>query len=225
MQEGIESGVARMRMAELSRRTGIPVPTIKYYLREGLLQRGERTGPNQAQYDEGHERRLRLVRALVDVGGLSIAATKELLTHVDTPGPDVNQLLGRTMSSVLGPRGQVDQDELEAARTTVAELVARRGWLVDDDYPASENLAEVIAVQRRLGGDRMLAHIDRYADAAELIAGADLDTVEGLPGVDAILEAAVLGTILGDPLIALLRRLAQADESTRRYGADEDRSD
>lgn len=25
-----------MRIAELSHRTGIPVPTIKYYLREGL---------------------------------------------------------------------------------------------------------------------------------------------------------------------------------------------
>lgn len=210
-----------MRMAELSRRTGIPVPTIKYYLREGLLQRGERTGPNQAEYDEGHERRLRLVRALVDVGGLSIAATKELLTHVDTPGPDVNQLLGRTMSSVLAPRTQVDPDELRDARAVVAELVARRGWLVDDDYLARENLVELIAVQRRVGGDRMLAHLDRYADAAELVASADLDTLEGLPGVDAILEAAVLGTILGDRLIALLRRLAQANESTRRHGAGE----
>jgi DNA-binding transcriptional MerR regulator len=213
-----------MRIAELSRRTGIPVPTIKYYLREGLLRRGERTGPNQAEYDEGHERRLRLARALVDVGGLSIAATKELLAHVDTPGPDVNQLLGRTMSSVLAPRTQVDPDELRDARATVDELVARRGWLVDHDYPARDNLAEVIAVLRRFGGDRMLAHVDRYADAAELIASADLDTVEGLPGVDAILEAAVLGTILGDRLIALLRRLAQASESTRRYGAG-DRSD
>ena len=38
-----------MRMAELSRRTGVPVPTIKYYLREGLLPPGERTSPNQAQ--------------------------------------------------------------------------------------------------------------------------------------------------------------------------------
>lgn len=207
-----------MRMAELSRRTGVPVPTIKYYLREGLLPRGERTGPNQAQYDERHERRLRLVRALVDVGGLSIAATKDLLAHVDTPGPDVNQLLGRTMSSVLAPRMDTDSEEWRAARTIVSELAERRGWFVDEEYPVGDNLAEVIALLRSLGGDRMLAHLDRYADAATQIARADLDTVEGFTDVDSILEWAVIGTILGDRLIALLRRLAQANESAHRYG-------
>ncbi|WP_346281659.1 MerR family DNA-binding transcriptional regulator, partial [Pseudonocardia sp.] len=34
-----------MRMAELSARTGVPIPTIKFYLREGLLPPGERTSP------------------------------------------------------------------------------------------------------------------------------------------------------------------------------------
>ena len=29
-------------MSELSERTGVPVPTIKYYLREGLLPEGEK---------------------------------------------------------------------------------------------------------------------------------------------------------------------------------------
>lgn len=29
-----------MRIGELSRRTGVPVPTIKYYVREGLLPPG-----------------------------------------------------------------------------------------------------------------------------------------------------------------------------------------
>ena len=37
-----------MRIAELSQTTGVPVPTIKYYLREGLLPAGELTSPNQA---------------------------------------------------------------------------------------------------------------------------------------------------------------------------------
>ena len=35
-----------MRIAELSQTTGVPVPTIKYYLREGLLPSGELTSPN-----------------------------------------------------------------------------------------------------------------------------------------------------------------------------------
>jgi DNA-binding transcriptional MerR regulator len=54
-----------MRMAELSRASGIPVATIKFYLREQLLPAGERTGPNQSRYGEEHLRRLRLIRGLL----------------------------------------------------------------------------------------------------------------------------------------------------------------
>ena len=41
-----------MRIGELSRATEVPVPTIKYYLREGLLPHGELSSPNQASYGE-----------------------------------------------------------------------------------------------------------------------------------------------------------------------------
>lgn len=41
-----------MRMAELSSSSGVPIPTIHFYLREGLLPPGERTSPNQAHYDD-----------------------------------------------------------------------------------------------------------------------------------------------------------------------------
>ncbi len=41
-----------MRVAELSRRSGVSVASIKYYLREGLLPPGELTSPNQAHYGE-----------------------------------------------------------------------------------------------------------------------------------------------------------------------------
>ena len=51
-----------MRMAELSHQTTVPVPTIKYYQREGLLPAGERTSPNQVRYDERHARRQRRLR-------------------------------------------------------------------------------------------------------------------------------------------------------------------
>jgi len=37
-----------MRIGELSRRSGVPVPSIKYYVREGLLPAGERTRPTRS---------------------------------------------------------------------------------------------------------------------------------------------------------------------------------
>ncbi|MGI8645472.1 MAG: MerR family transcriptional regulator, partial [Nocardioides sp.] len=41
-------------MAELSSRSGVPVPTIKFYLREGILASGEVTSATRAHYSEGH---------------------------------------------------------------------------------------------------------------------------------------------------------------------------
>ena len=72
-----------MRISELSARTGIAVPTIKYYTREGLLPAGREVGYNRTEYDAGHESRLRLVRALLDVGGISIAQAREVIAAME----------------------------------------------------------------------------------------------------------------------------------------------
>src|SRR5699024_1830071 len=69
-------GGERMKISELSAATEVPVGTIKYYLREGLLHPGERTSRTTARYDHGHVERIRLVRALTDAGGLGIAQIK-----------------------------------------------------------------------------------------------------------------------------------------------------
>ena len=41
------SSEATMRISDLSAQTGIPVATIKFYLRENLLQAGVRTRPHR----------------------------------------------------------------------------------------------------------------------------------------------------------------------------------
>ncbi len=60
-----------MRISELAARTGVPLATVKYYLREGLLMPGHATSATQAQYDDSHVRRLGLVRALAAQGSRS----------------------------------------------------------------------------------------------------------------------------------------------------------
>lgn len=47
---GLHNG--KVRMAELSRITGVSVPTIKYYVREGVLAPGEAISKNQALYGQ-----------------------------------------------------------------------------------------------------------------------------------------------------------------------------
>jgi len=68
------SSEVTLRISQLSAQTSVPVATVKFYLREKLLHDGVRTSATQAQYDESHVARIRLIRALMGPGGLSVAA-------------------------------------------------------------------------------------------------------------------------------------------------------
>ncbi|WP_092536417.1 MerR family transcriptional regulator [Amycolatopsis arida] len=70
------------------RPSGVSIPTIKFYLREQLLAPGRLEAPNQAHYDREHLHQLRLIRALIDVGGLSVAATGDVLDGASGPDRD-----------------------------------------------------------------------------------------------------------------------------------------
>ncbi len=206
-----------MRIAELSRRSGTSIPSIKFYLREGLLPAGAATGRNQAEYGDGHLFRLRLIRALIDVGGLSIAAARDVLEAVDSPELPPHFLLGVAHSSLTRPRRRDAEDPLwKAAREEVVALVRRRGWYTDEDCPDFDHAADAVAAFRALGQDDLLDCLETYADAAELVAAREVDTViaRGEPG--RMVEGVVTGTILGEAVLNALRRLAQQDASARR---------
>lgn len=206
-----------MRMAELSRRSRVSIPTIKFYLQQGLLDRGRLTSPNQADYGESHLERLRLVRALVEVGGLSVAATHELIADLDTPGRHLDERLGRVVRAIDGAPGDPD-DTPAPARERVARLVDEHGWSdTSADYPARRRLEQLVATLARLGADDVLASLDRYAGLASEIAAADLDLLARHDREDAVLEHAIVVTVLGDALLGCMRRVAQAAESGRRY--------
>lgn len=211
-----------MRVKELSTRSGVSVPTIKYYLREGLLPHGELSSPNQASYGEEHVRRLRLIRALVDVGGLTITAVRQVLTAADTPDETVPRILYAAQESI-SPEPALPHDELwEEANRSVAEMVERRGWLVKPESRAWQTVVAVLVSARQLDHGVWTGTLDAYADACEGIATADLDYIVGITGMDAMLEAVVVGTALGDTLVTALRRLAHQSESTRRLRAAEE---
>ncbi|MBT2378544.1 MerR family transcriptional regulator [Streptomyces sp. CB00316] len=210
-----------MRIGELSRRSGVPVPTIKFYVRERLLPAGELTSPNQADYGPEHERRLRLIRVLLEVGGLSLAAIGEVLAAADDPGQPVIEVLGRASEGVP-PLGEGEAGpELERAREDVAELLVRRGWQIEEGATAAESLAGVIAALRRVGHGGFADLLEVYADAAESVARADLDYVQRLVSREELAESVVVGTVLGEAMFGALRRLAHEDVSVRRYESRE----
>ncbi|TGB10789.1 MerR family transcriptional regulator [Streptomyces sp. MZ04] len=209
-----------MRIGELSRRTGVPVPTIKYYVREGLLPQGELTSPNQAHYGEAHERRLRLIRALLEVGGLKVAAIAEVLGAVDDPARPLHKVLGAAADR-LGAAGAAEDDaEAEAAQAAVEQLIARRGWQAHESNPAAADLSRALAAMGRVGHGAFTELLDEYADAAELVARADLGYVDRRVAVEDLVESVVIGTVLGEVVFNAMRRLAHVDASARLYGVD-----
>ncbi|MGW1145893.1 MerR family transcriptional regulator [Streptomyces sp. NPDC002454] len=216
-----------MRIGELSRSTGVPVPTIKYYLREGLLPAGELTHRNQATYGESHQHRLRLIRALLDVGGLRVAVIREVLAAVDDSGRSLHSVLGAASDVLIRPtpaqgsaETEPERDEvLTAARARALELIARRGWRVQQTCPGVEALAVALAALDGVGLDGFAVVLDDYAEAAEAVARADLDFVSGRRTLDEVVEGVIVGTVVGEAMFAALRHLAQVDRSARMHGA------
>ncbi|MGA5196984.1 MerR family transcriptional regulator [Streptomyces exfoliatus] len=207
-----------MRIGELSRRAGVSVPTIKFYVREGLLPAGELTSPNQASYGETHVQRLRLIRALLDVGGLSVAAIREVILAIDDSGRPVHKVLG-TVADRLVPRYDREPgDGIAEAREQVGALITARGWRVHPESAAAEALAVALEALEEVGHGAFTEALDTYADAAERVARADLEYVAQNVAREELVESVVVGTVMGDAIFSALRRLAQTDASDRVFG-------
>lgn len=209
-----------MRIKELSTRSGVSVPTIKYYLREGLLPAGELSSPNQADYGVSHLRRLGLIRSLVDVGGLTLATVREVLAAADAPDLTARKVLFTAQESISTQPEIRHGEAWEEAERHLAELLARRGWQVKPGSRAWHAVVAVLVSARELGHDIWTTQLDAYAEACERIAAADLDYIFGIAELDTRLEGVVIGTVLGDTLITALRRLAHQSESKRRLNDD-----
>ncbi|MET8003241.1 MerR family transcriptional regulator [Nonomuraea glycinis] len=204
-------------MADLSAGTGVPVPTIKYYLREGLLSPGRPLGRNQAEHGSAHVKRLKLVRALADYGGLSISAIRELVDHMEDPGTAKTELLSVAQKTVTPHDDERSGEHVRQAERLVADLLARRGWDDAAGHQAARTMVGVLASLLELGLDDILRALDDYADAAETAAGVDLRVLGDVTDRERAVEVVVIGTLLGDTLLAAMRRLAQAHLSVETY--------
>ncbi|MCC9308839.1 MerR family transcriptional regulator [Kitasatospora sp. RB6PN24] len=212
-----------MRLAELSEASQVSIATIKYYLREGLLAPGRRVSATQAEYDESHLRRLRLVRAMIQVGRIPVATVREVLRQID------DESLGRTVR--LGaalwalPRAGDPEPADPHVRTAAAEIdrmLAEVGWSHAAELsrlsPVYRELVAAVASLGRLGYPLDAAELAPYARLMEQTATHDLDRMEQQGGEVAQVEAAVAAAVLFEPVLRCLRRLAQEQEAIRRYG-------
>lgn len=213
-----------MRLSELSQRSGVSVATVKYYLREGLLAPGTPVTARQAEYDEQHLRRLRLIRALLTVGGMTISQARDVLAVADDPAFSRHEQLGIAQYMLppqVTPPAKEDpqQPEWDTTHRELRALLAELDWRVYDEAPAINTLTRAVVTLRALGYDFPLDSVRRYAEAVHPMAEAEAGLIEDeYPVLEEAIEAMVAYTMLNEPILLALRRLAHEDVTARRYG-------
>ncbi|MFD9475482.1 MULTISPECIES: MerR family transcriptional regulator [Streptomyces] len=211
-----------MKISELSRRTGVPVASIKYFLRQGLLPAGRATAATLAEYGEEHAQRLRLIKALTTLGGLSIAATREVLGAVDQAHSSESALgaVSYALPVPVAAQGAAGQEEEAGADATagaeVVGLLTELDWQAPVTSPHVKGLTAALEELRRLDAQYAPGELAAYARLAESVARLDLERAAGLDDPVALAERAVIVFAICAPVFELLRRLAQEDQVRRR---------
>ena len=200
-----------MKISQLSAVSGVPQPTIKLYLRMGLLPTGLKTHANQAVYSQEHVRRLGIIRTLTQVGGLSVASAKTVLDAIDSDLP-LNHTFGIAQQAASPDIDGTGLDEADLARAD--EFMA--GWTYHDG-PGRFGVAKALRAMEDAGLEPDSAWRESYRTAASIIGEADIDLIDRREGRLAKAETVVIGTVLGDTLLAALRRAAQEHFSRQRY--------
>ena len=113
---GAENGL--LRMGELAEASGVPAPTIKHYLREGLLPEPVKTSRNMAYYPPEFVDRIKLIKRLQEERFLPLKAIKNVLDEDPDRAEAMLELGDQILDRALAG---------ERSRTSAAEVRKRYG--------------------------------------------------------------------------------------------------
>ena len=204
---------APMKVSELSLKSGVSLSTIKYYIREGLLAPGERTCRNQATYHGRHLERLSLIRALREQAGLPVEAIARALRAADEAQTRAqSDFVVAAIDAIERPSGiAVAQTtaEYRHALKQLLELAATLEWTVRTTDNSLQDAARALTVALRVFPKASAQELLVYGHAVQAIARQEVpDTWAPTATPDSALRYAVLGTVVIEPLILALRRMA-----------------
>lgn len=217
-----------MRLNELGAATDVPVTSVKFFLREGLLPPGEKLNATTARYGERHRHRLELIRDLRRVVGLPLSAVRAVVDAVERL-PRV-EMMGAVQSVVVGGAvpAAADPDDGPApgldpdgdGPLTAADVGAALGWTTATPR-AWAALDAHLADMRRWGLRPSLASVLPYARAVDGVAAGELGPVTrgevapawaGLgpdPSADQVARYVALGVHAHTGLLVRLLAVAQ----------------
>jgi len=112
-EDAAGNGAGLLRMKELAEASGVPAPTIKHYLREGLLPEPVRTSRNMAYYPPEFVERIRLIKQLQEERFMPLKAIRSVLEQDPERARALIELEDKILERALAG---------EQARTSAAEV-------------------------------------------------------------------------------------------------------
>ncbi|MDQ3724591.1 MAG: MerR family transcriptional regulator [Actinomycetota bacterium] len=227
-----ENGNGLLRMRELAEASGVPAPTIKHYLREGLLPEPVKTSRNMAYYPPEFVDRIQLIKRLQEERFMPLKAIKNVLAEDPDRAAAMLELGDQILDRALaGERSRTSAAEVRKRYGVPREVLDRLAELEvltpnSRGYsPSDVKIIEAISRFRAGGYDEQIGFTVydtlRYKDALEELARQEVDVVmERLAGevpperVVEMLEAGAQP--LKDLIAALHTKLMVAELERRR---------
>jgi DNA-binding transcriptional MerR regulator len=180
-----------LKMSELAERSGVPVATIRHYLREGLLPEPVKTSRNMAYYPPEFVDRIGLIKQLQEERFMPLRVIRELLDSEDADPARLramieleDRILERALAGErerIGPREVAERYELPQE---VLDRLAELGILTPDGSgfsPSDVRIIEAITRFRAGGYDERLGFTVydtlRYKQALEPLVAEEVEVL------------------------------------------------
>lgn len=148
---------ARLRMKDLVEATGLERQAIHFYIQQGLLPAGRKTGRNMAWYTQAHVDRLLSIRKLQQEHFLPLKAIKAVLDGTDEDfSPEQRAFLRGVKRQLRGELSAEDRGSMLGTK----ELTERYGVDQEDLEEAAE--LGVVGVSKDEHGNLMIAEADAW---------------------------------------------------------------
>ena len=116
-----------LTISKVAHRAGLPIDTVRYYEREGLLQKPTRTAGGYRQYSPEAVARLRFIRQAKELG-FSLGEVKDLLSLRVTPGKSCIDVKLRAEAKIADIEQRIGQlDRMKSALLKLATACSGRG--------------------------------------------------------------------------------------------------
>lgn len=171
-----ESDPHPYRMKDLCELTGLGRQAIHFYIQQGLLPPGKKTGRNMAWYAERHLDRLKLIKRLQHERFLPLKAIKAILDDQESSFTQTQRAFLLGVKQHLGA-GLAEGTAGPGASTPVAGLLERTG-VSRDDFERMVEL-ELIGMRHDEDGAEVIATddvwlLDSWSEAQRLGFGKEL---------------------------------------------------